>query len=595
MKKVSAIFLFVSFLLFYSCAGADGGGSSGDSGNGASSVSLTKSVAWDTSENDTFVVEENVKSVTITGNLSGKKIYCATVNTSGTAINGENYTKIAIDSTGDRSLVGADVTALLPTFDSFSSDNYICHSELNFTPPNISVSSSARTIDNPASSNSKVTQLTDTVGSTKTLYVSLEDDSAGNPVKKEATLRACNETCNVWVLDDYYDETSAGTKVNTDFAKKIAEKFKSLYPLVRNVYGNESDKIYYPVVRGNTIYFELFEMDYLSDTGTKVNIVIYDLYGDADQGKVLGFFAPRDYYPNDDDLHKLVDTSDNLNSYSNEGKYFYIDSYFLNNKYDDTISTLAHEFQHMIHYSVKKMSKGKDSDTNFNEMFSMLCEDMMQEFLGLEDKDSPKARLQSFVTSYTLTGIREYNSESPSTTTQSYANAYAFGAWLCRQYGGAALVKEMMENDYTNNECIVAAVNKLNNGNYTFDDLFAQFVKACFGKDSTYTFNKDAASSLSYSGYNYPMKAINLWKKNSLYDMSSSVTEKRCFDPEYSELGPIVYQTGTYLKSFPAEYGTLLTRVKSFSNDFSDSSYTLNFVTKSGVTKPGMKLFLYIK
>ena len=162
-------------------------------------------------------------------------------------------------------------------------------------------------------------------GSTKkTLYVSLEDDSAGNPVfvKRKATLRACNETCNVWVLDDYYDETSAGTKVNTDFAKKIAEKFKSLYPLVRNVYGNESDKIYYPVVRGNTIYFELVEMDYLSDTGTKVNIVIYDLYGDADQGKVLGFFAPRDYYPNDDDLHKLVNTSDNLNSYSNEGKYF---------------------------------------------------------------------------------------------------------------------------------------------------------------------------------------------------------------------------------------------------------------------------------
>ena len=220
---------------------------------------------------------------------------------------------------------------------------------------------------------------------------------------------------------------------------------------------------------------------------------------------------------------------------SNEGKYFYIDSYYAVRMFDYTVSTLAHEFQHMINFSVKAMN-GKASDSNFNEMLSMLFEDLMQEKLDIDDGYSPKNRLTKFLSRYYEAGIREYNG-----TLQSYANAYAFGAWLIRKFGGATLVKEMMTNGKANNDCITSAVNTVNGTGYTFNELLQDFVKDCF--DKTY--------------YN-PV----IFENDVVTDMA----------PSY----------GIFLKS----YGTI---------ENPTESLTLNFVSDSGKTNSGLYVYVYIK
>ena len=409
----------------------------------------------------------------------------------------------------------------------------------------------------------------------------------------------------MWVVNSDKYLTSDTEKQN--LAGKFAAAFAAFYPVVTNVFGKESDEIYTNYVSTSLISGEYTTspMTEVSDTGEKINIVIYDLFADGEEGNVLGFFSSGDYYARD------------FYNYSNVGKYFYVDSYFATQEesVNTIISTLAHEFQHMVHFGVK----GNDSDTNFNEMLSMLCEDMMQKFLTdkgytIEDKDSPKSRMLQFMIEYFGCGIRGYDNSS-----LAYANAYAFGSWLCRQYGGAALVKEMMSNEKTNNECIVAAVNKLNGTSFTFDDLFAQFIKACYGKDSEYTFNKDAAKTITYSSesttYDYPMTAINLWESSSMYDLNTalipgesltsgeSLTYRQYseseigasyIDSQYKYFGPLVFNANTLLTSISQSYGMALKR-KSAVIPSGTNSYTITFSSKSGYTKTGMKLFLYIK
>lgn len=596
MKKVSAIFLFVPFLLFYSCAGAGGGGGDSSSTSYDTTVSISASATWSySSSNDIFVLNENVKSLTIEGDIAGKTLYCAEVNASASDI-GTSYIKYISLATA-RSVSDGEMSEV-PDFSDSSLWAGFSHPHFyDYEPPAVSFASSSRTIDNSASPGAEANQISsyDDGSTKKTLWIATSE-SKYDPAT--ATLYAHNDTCNVWVVDKWYTggtESASEGKVNSSTAQKFADAFAKLYPVVRNVFGEESDKIYYPDSSG----WIQKEMNYLSDTGTKVNIVIYDLFGDQDGG-TLGFFNGVDYYPTYDDFKKIYgyevpELKEKL--YSNEGKYFYVDSFYAISEPNMIVSTLAHEFQHMIHFGVKKMKGGLDSDTNFNEMLSMLCEDMMQSFLTsngytISDEDSPKGRLVQFMIQYYGLGIRSFKSGSA----LAYANAYAFGSWLCRQYGGAALVKKMMTNGKTNNDCIVAAVNSISGKSYTFEDLFAQFIKACYGKDSGYTFNQDAAKTLTYSSggttYAYPMTKIDLWG-DSMYNLTNvGGSESAAFDSEYKRLGPAVFKYSAP-HELPATYGMFLKRFDSI-KDGSSSAYLL-FTSKSGVTKPGMKLFLYIK
>ncbi len=149
------------------------------------------------------------------------------------------------------------------------------------------------------------------------------------------------------------------------------------------------------------------------------------------------------------------------------------------------LSTLAHEFQHMIHFYQKQVLQNVNADTQtwINEMCSMVTEDFVASSLGtLGPRGVPYtngqytynpgqlwntssgtgndtgSRLAFFNNSYTL-GVENWNLSDPLT---SYGVAYAFGAWLARNYGGPQLFHAIVDSPYTTDQAVVNAVNTVN-------------------------------------------------------------------------------------------------------------------------------------
>jgi hypothetical protein len=89
---------------------------------------------------------------------------------------------------------------------------------------------------------------------------------------------------------------------------------------------------------------------------------------------------------------------------------------------------------------------------------------------------------------------------------QSYANNYAFGAYLARNFGGARLVKAMMDNDAIDKDSVTAAVNEVTGGNWTFTDLlekFAETIVFTSTNGSNKTFNKSTSDTIGGTVFSF--------------------------------------------------------------------------------------------
>lgn len=309
------------------------------------------------------------------------------------------------------------------------------------------------------------------VGATKDLWVDVPASTAGaiktfvnssNYTKRRATLRAVGTNCYIWVLNDNFTSGNAsGDKITQAEAEELAEKFDSMYQGIRDVFGTEWDEI-----------ISESRFDTISDT--KVNIVVYDIeddYTEKQNSGVAGYFWPKDYYTATD----TPASQDDVRPLSNEGKYFYVDSGFLN-KYPNMIySTLAHEFQHMINFGQKYVNNGRNSSTWSNEMMSMVCEDMIQDYLDIDLLDSPIGRLLEFAQGYYLSGLTDWLPGND--VAYSYAGAYAFGAYLARNYGGTSLIKQIATNQYVDQQAITQALQAIGK-NESFETVFKKYPQA---------------------------------------------------------------------------------------------------------------------
>ncbi len=397
-------------------------------------------------------------------------------------------------------------------------------------------STAARTV---VTKNVPVTQLDISTAQIGKLQKKLYIDADSNLItfkSANATLRAIGKKCNVWVVNGYYytdDATSytfndnpyyssAGYKTYTNEqltladVQKIANQFDLIYDHVRAIFGEESDEIFYSVTEDGES-FNIKPMNYLSDTGTKVNIVIYDIGQDFDKetkNGILGYFYSKDYYPNENDLKTISNLSYGVSPsvYSNEGKYFYLDApSFKDEHYAETIySTLAHEFQHMVAFGEKYVEQGVFQEAYVAEMMSMLCEDFLMTPLNTKVDDSPIARLPSFNKNLNSIGV-EYNSDYYTATVLSYAMNYAFGAWLVRNYGGKELATEMAKNKYGDYECITAAVKTVSGKSMSMEDLLLAFSQSCIFSKNLSGYNLPATFNKAVNDSTYPLMAIDLW------------------------------------------------------------------------------------
>ena len=495
---------------------------------GTEASTASKSESWEVSAENTFKkVLSDVKDISISGAISGKKLYVVNTNPGNVKIAADKIRLVksyTSESAAEFSYTAANKVRTVTPLGADDSgikermDNYLNLEEFadlsDYLPESRATTSVVKEWK---------------TGDSKEIWVdSSRDGNTEGFESIKVTLKAVGKHCYVWVADEYFDDsteadtiTKGSAKVTKGTAEVYAEKFDNLYEIEQNIFGKEADLLQVLYKDDERyLYKPNAEIETYSDTGKMVNIVMYDVdfddKGNENQGGTLGYFFIKDYVYSLDEIDTAKKPGLKSYKYSNVGKYLYMDSSFINNRRDKTYGTIAHEFQHMINCGMKDITANNTPDTSYNEMCSMLAEDMLQEYIGLSDSDTPKYyRSETFNKNYSLGGIRQWNTTNNDTVLASYANSYIFGAWLTRQFGGAELVKTMLSNPFVNEDSIVSAVNSLNKTSYSFSELFEKFLLGLTGK-SEYTINKDAKTGITFkdakgNDYNYPMKAFDIY------------------------------------------------------------------------------------
>ena len=321
----------------------------------------------------------------------------------------------------------------------------------NANPPPIPFGAQARSLASPITYGSTPSDYIE--GTTKKYFWVEQGDTW---IYLSATLRAIGEYSYIWVADDNFNASSTNdrdNKLTTEQAWLIRDKFDGTT-------GSEyRDGIFRNV---STIFGHEYGGGYNSDDvggrdgDQHISILLYDIDFDYPEaipetqtGGVFGYFWSKDFYPQDQ-------LGNNLKT--NNAEIFYLDAHFADSYPRDIYSTMAHEYQHMIHFNMKYLRLGGlRSDTWFNELCSMVAEDLVLENIGLDPLvDGPQSRLDVFAYHYAESGVSDWLDDDE--VLKSYAGAFAFGAYLARNFGGASFFHELLHNDKVNEAAISTAM-----------------------------------------------------------------------------------------------------------------------------------------
>lgn len=334
--------------------------------------------------------------------------------------------------------------------------------------------------------------------------------------------------------------------------KAIGDSFESCYEKEINIIGSPIYKSYLS--------------DYCVPCTSKITIVVSDLFRD---GKQKGNSGTIGYNYSGDFFKKSVMEN------SNQREVFYLDAAFLAEDNNIIFTTSVHEFNHLINFVIKTINpmttkkispnKVQTCDTWFTEMLSMTTEDMFQSCLKLDDMYSPKSRLAYFGFGYYY-GFKSWENKNVEPLI-SYANTYAFGAFLARNFGGVELIKQIAQNDYVNEQAITKALQTIY-PNETYTDEKTQETKPidytyalrkftmCIvntGADNSFSLNRgtgfknglgftpiNLVMDITYDGSNYTLPLT--FKKDAKLDLYPS--------------GFSVHYIGTNIKSFKLNAST---------------------------------------
>ena len=321
-----------------------------------------------------------------------------------------------------------------------------------------------------------------------------------------------DKTLNIWVSDDCFGFGCQKKKcVTQDMVDALADAFlkegedNDIYDWVTNIFGEE--------------WGEHTENNMIPQNN-EITILLTDIDNDNnDLGGVLGFFYTKD------NIKKSILPE------SNERIMFYADAVLFSNvenEWDidnfwpkEIISTLAHEFQHMIHFYHKNILQGVNTDTWINEMLSESTEDLIATKIkhtgprGVVHTDGSAGDYNNIKGRYPL--FNQNNRLSLTTWQEiffNYSNVNAFGAYLIRNYGGAKLLHDILHDRHQNEDAIVTAINKTPKGTEkTFNDLLKEWGVAVILSD-----NKNLSEDLPrYNTGDFIENSYN----NSIYQMGS--------------------------------------------------------------------------
>lgn len=372
------------------------------------------------------------------------------------------------------------------------------------------------------------------VNDTNSFYNSSTSDTIASTLRTQISDGTI--TLNVWVEDISW--TSSCTRsacITQAMADEFGAKFlasgsnNDIYDWVTKIYGVPwGAQSRYSSVIAET-------------AATTIDILFFDIDADDSQtGGVLGFYWAKDNF------------STSEISYSNQRLMFYMDSVMtataVGTSWEITdywpaemVSTLAHEFQHMIHFYQKTIllasTSSSGSETWLNEMCSMSAEDLIASKLlnsgprgviysdptaGSAGMTSDRLAYYNYYNDYALNNWLSGNS-----VLYSYGISYSFGAYLTRNFGGANLMQAMVQNQYTDIQAVTDAVAT---AGYTQSDGTAHTVQSLLQgwaiagmlsssttADAGYRYNTGTNFTSSLGDVDYILGSINLFNYGTPY------------------------------------------------------------------------------
>jgi hypothetical protein len=333
-------------------------------------------------------------------------------------------------------------------------------------------------------------------------------------------------TLNIWVADDCWDATAPlwrTYRITQAMVNALADTF-----LLAG--GNTFDDIYDWVTDmlgpewGPTGFADLIPAN------DEITILLCDIENDdSENGGVVGYFWSKDNY------------TTAYETYSSERVMFTIDAVMYANgdipglanwqptDYwpEEIYSTLAHEFQHMIHFYQRGVLRDAMSggDTWINEMASQVVEDLLADKMnvigprGVDGTDGSAGAAGN--TEGRLPWFNAYNDVSladwgGTDVYASYSITYAFGAWLARNYGGAMLMNRLMQCTTTGRTSIEDIVSQATGKAEYFPRLMQRWSAAQLLSDATdappgYQYNTGTFFDSTVSTATYRLGSINLF------------------------------------------------------------------------------------
>lgn len=332
----------------------------------------------------------------------------------------------------------------------------------------------------------------------------------------ELILRVEGEHCLIWCED--------GLVVSDDLLKTLQENFDRVYPLETALFGTCSD---YTVKDKDT---------FITEANEKIYINIVSLKNKT----VGGCFSPVDMYKAS--YIEKYNQESGSNYQTNEARMFYVnysaEPSFIDDM-DGCISVLIHEFQHMLRFICDTIVKGIETDVWYNEMMSLLAEDIFSGHLNL-NIDSTAIKRLYFFKLLTNWGVTCWNTSDFFLWQASYSVSYAFGSYLLRNYGGAKLLAALTDfstagtgKDVINNAFRKLGLKNKEGAPLTFEDVATDFHQICI-----YTSKEDAAKGhislnrevvFDIGGVKITAPAINLLEGDTVmpFPYSEKITDEQ--------------------------------------------------------------------
>ncbi len=288
----------------------------------------------------------------------------------------------------------------------------------------------------------------------------------------------------IWVLDSLLaDSTISQTMIDAVLSKFLVDgPDNDIHDWVSSVFG---DSYSTPVAARS---------DALITDADVVDILIADIGQQDIESGIIGYF------------HSLHNYKKTVFSDSNERVMFFIDAPILADPYggknliweptDDgpmeIWSTLAHELQHMIHFNEKYVERASaQSPTWYDETCSAAAEDLVSYKLAIngprgvswDRADAGDTGNQNGLLPYFVWYPEDSLTYWPSpefSTLHDYGSAYAFAAWLGRNYG-PQVFQGMVQSYDTGFQALESAIAYLGHVKPDESTLLRDWAVACIG------------------------------------------------------------------------------------------------------------------